>query len=169
MIEQADYVICGGGSAGCVMAARLSEDPDKRVVLLEAGGDNEHFWIRTPAGLHQVVGNQESNWMYFTEPDATQKDRRVFWSSGKGLGGGSAINGMVYIRGTTYDYDTWSKELGCTGWSWDEVLPYFKKSEDYDGPDSPVARQGRPARRLATAGDASTGLRLHGRLQASRA
>lgn len=144
MLEEADYVICGGGSAGCVMAARLSEDPDKRVVLLEAGGENERFWIRTPAGLHQVVGDTESNWMYFTEPDETQKDRRVFWSSGRGLGGGSSINGMVYIRGTTYDYDHWAKELGCTGWSWAEVLPYFKKSEDYDGADSPSHGKGGP-------------------------
>lgn len=144
MIEEADYVICGGGSAGCAMAARLSEDPDKRVVLLEAGSDNERFWIRTPAGLHQVTADPEANWMYMTEPDASQKDRRVFWSSGRGLGGGSAINGMVYIRGTTYDYDHWSKELGCTGWSWDEVLPYFKKSEDYDGPDSPAHGKGGP-------------------------
>ena len=123
MIEEADYVIAGGGSAGCVMAARLSEDPDKRVVLLEAGDAKRRLMVDVPAGLQKVVGNPETNWMYFTDPDATQNDRRVFWSSGKGLGGGSRINGMVYIRGTTYDYDHWAKELGCTGWSWDEVLP----------------------------------------------
>ena len=144
MIEEADFVVCGGGSAGCVMAARLSEDPDKRVILLEAGDANERLLVDIPAGLQMVVANQETNWMYFTEPDATQKDRRVFWSSGRGLGGGSAINGMVYIRGTTYDYDHWARGLGCTGWSWDEVLPYFKKSEDFDGPDSPAHGKGGP-------------------------
>ncbi|MDG2005547.1 MAG: GMC family oxidoreductase N-terminal domain-containing protein [Novosphingobium sp.] len=144
MIEEADYVVCGGGSAGCVMAARLSEDPDKRVVLLEIGDANDRLLVDVPAGLQMVVANQETNWMYFTEPDATQNDRRVFWSAGRGLGGGSAINGMVYIRGTTYDYDHWSKELGCTGWSWDEVLPYFKKSEDFDGEDGPSHGKGGP-------------------------
>jgi choline dehydrogenase len=144
MIEEADYVVCGGGSAGCVVAARLSEDPGKRVVLLEAGDADSRLLVDIPAGLSKVVANPETNWMYFTEPDPTQKDRRVFWSSGRGLGGGSRINGMVYIRGTTYDYDHWAKELGCTGWSWDEVLPYFKKSEDFDGPDGPAHGKGGP-------------------------
>jgi len=144
MIEEADYVVCGGGSAGCVMAARLSEDPDKRVILLEVGDANDRLLVNIPAGLQLVVANPETNWMYFTEPDATQKDRRVFWSSGRGLGGGSRINGMVYIRGTTYDYDHWAKDLGCTGWGWDEVLPYFKKSEDFDGPDGPSHGKGGP-------------------------
>jgi choline dehydrogenase len=144
MTEEADYVICGGGSAGCVMAARLSEDPDKRVVLLEAGGTNDRFWIHVPAGLHRVTSDFEANWLYRTEPDASQKDRSIFWSSGRGLGGGSSINGMVYIRGTDYDYNHWAKELGCTGWSWDEVLPYFKKSEDYDGEDSASHGKGGP-------------------------
>lgn len=144
MIEEADFVICGGGSAGCVMAARLSEDPERRVVLLEAGDGKDRLTVDVPAGLSMVVANPQTNWMYFTESDSSQNDRRVFWSSGRGLGGGSRINGMVYIRGTRYDYDHWAKELGCTGWSWDEVLPYFKKSEDFDGPPGPAHGKGGP-------------------------
>ena len=144
MIEEADYVIAGGGSAGCVMAARLSEDPDKRVVLLEAGETNDRVLVTVPAGMQSIIAKPEANWFYTTEPDDSQKDRRVIWLAGKGLGGGSAINGMVYIRGTTYDYDRWSQELGCTGWSWAEVLPFFKKSEDFDGPDGPSHGRGGP-------------------------
>ncbi len=142
MIEEADFIIAGGGSAGCATAARLSENPENRVVLLEAGGSNKRLLVDVPAGLQALVTKPENNWMYFTEPDASQNDRRVFWSSG--LGGGSAINGMVYIRGATYDYDHWAKELGCTGWSWDEVLPFFRKSEDFDGPESPYHGKGGP-------------------------
>jgi choline dehydrogenase len=126
MIEEADYVIAGGGSAGCVMASRLSENPENRVVLLEAGDTNDKLLIGVPAGMQSVVAKLDTNWFYATEPDPSQKDRQVYWFSGKGLGGGSAINGMVYIRGTTYDYDRWAGELGCTGWGWDEVLPYLK-------------------------------------------
>ncbi len=144
MFEEADFVVAGGGSAGCATAARLSENPENRVVLLEAGGSNKRLLVDVPAGLQSLVTKPENNWMYFTEPDASQNDRRVFWSSGLGLGGGSAINGMVYIRGTTYDYDHWAKELGCTGWSWDEVLPFFKKSEDFDGPEGPYHGKGGP-------------------------
>ena len=144
MIEKADFVVVGGGSAGCATAARLSENPDNRVVLLEAGGTNKRLLVDVPAGLQALVTKPENNWMYSTEPDASQNDRRVFWSSGLGLGGGSAINGMVYIRGTTYDYDHWAKELGCTGWSWDEVLPFFKKSEDFDGPEGAYHGKGGP-------------------------
>ena len=144
MIEEADYVIAGGGSAGCVMASRLSENPENRVVLLEAGETNDRLLIAVPAGMQSVIAKSETNWFYATEPDPSQKDRQVHWFSGRGLGGGSAINGMVYIRGTTYDYDRWAGELGCTGWSWDEVLPYFRKSEDFDGPDGPSHGKGGP-------------------------
>ncbi len=151
MIEAADYVICGGGSGGCAIAARLSENPENRVVLLEAGTTNDRLLVGVPAGMQSVIAAPNSNWFYATEPDASQKDRQVLWFSGKGLGGGSAINGMVYIRGTTYDYDRWAKELGCPGWGWDEVLPYFKKSEDFDGPAGAFAWQGRPAWRFAAA------------------
>ena len=133
--EEADYIIVGGGSAGCVLANRLSADPRNRVVLLEAGGTNEALWVRIPAGMHSVVAQPERNWFRASEPDPSVNDRSLLWFAGKGLGGGSAINGMVYIRGTRYDYDQWAAQ-GCTGWAWDDVLPYFKRSEDFDGPDS---------------------------------
>jgi len=136
MIEQADFVIAGGGSAGCVIANRLSEDSSKRVVLLEAGQSNNKLFVSVPAGMQSVISNLETDWFYSTEPDVSLNDRSLLWFSGKGLGGGSAINGMAYIRGTKEDYDQWSAS-GCSGWSWDEVLPYFKKSEDYDGPPTP--------------------------------
>ena len=144
MVEEADYVLAGGGSAGCVMASRLSENPENRVVLLEAGETNDRLLVAVPAGMQSVVAKPDTNWFYQTEPDPSQQGRRVYWFSGRGLGGGSAINGMVYIRGTTQDYDQWAGELGCHGWSWDEVLPYFKKSEDFDGPDGPSHGKGGP-------------------------
>ncbi len=132
MSETADYVIVGGGSAGCVLAARLSEHPENTVVLLEAGGRADKFMNRMPAaGMKMIFG--ENDWSHLTEPDPSLNGRRVSWNAGKLLGGGSSINGMIYIRGDRADYDQWAGELGCTGWSWDEVLPYFKKSEDYAG------------------------------------
>jgi choline dehydrogenase len=143
MIEEADYVIAGGGSAGCVMASRLSEDPANRVVLLEAGQPNDTLAIAVPAGMQSVVASPETDWFYATEPDASLNGRSVIVFSGRGLGGGSAINGMAYIRGTRYDYDRWAQS-GCHGWSWDEVLPYFKKSEDFDGPPGPSHGTGGP-------------------------
>lgn len=143
MIEEADFVIAGGGSAGCVMAGRLSEDPDARVVLLEAGQSNDRLLVDVPAGMQSLAASPDTNWFYMTEPDSTQNDRPIMWFSGRGLGGGSAINGMVYIRGTQLDYDQWA-DLGCTGWSWNDVLPYFKKSEDFDGQDSDFHGKGGP-------------------------
>ncbi|MCB2061595.1 MAG: GMC family oxidoreductase N-terminal domain-containing protein [Novosphingobium sp.] len=143
MIEEADFVIAGGGSAGCVMASRLSEDSSNRVVLLEAGAPTDKLLITVPAGMQSVVASPDTNWFYATEPDPSAKGRQIFLFSGKGLGGGSAINGMVYIRGTRYDYDQWAAS-GCTGWSWDEVLPFFKRSEDFDGPESEWHGKGGP-------------------------
>lgn len=131
----ADYVIVGGGSAGCVLAARLSEDPAVAVVLLEAGGRSSSFMHRMPAGGMKMIFGP-SDWAHLTEPDPSLNGRQVAWNAGKLLGGGSSINGMIYIRGDRADYDEWASDLGCTGWSWDEVLPYFKKSEDYDGEPS---------------------------------
>lgn len=131
----ADYVIAGGGSAGCVLASRLSEDPAVKVVLLEAGGPSDSFKVKMPVGGFTMLGKPESDWVYMTEPDPSLGGRRVAWSAGKMLGGGSAINGMVYIRGARSDYDDWAAQ-GCAGWSWNEVQPYFLRSEGFSGAPS---------------------------------
>jgi choline dehydrogenase len=135
MEDTADYVIAGGGSAGCVLANRLSENPASRVVLLEAGGSADGFMNRMPAGGMKMMFG-ENDWQHLTEPDPSLNGRRVPWNAGKLLGGGSSINGMIYIRGDKSDYDEWSQELGCTGWGWNDVLPYFKKSEGFTGHQS---------------------------------
>ena len=124
----ADFVIVGAGSAGCVMAARLSEDPATRVVLLEAGGHDRHFWMHVPLGYGKTITDKRVNWCYETEPEPNLNGRRVFWPRGKVLGGSSSINGLVYIRGQKEDFDHW-RQLGNTGWSFDDVLPYFRRSE----------------------------------------
>jgi choline dehydrogenase len=131
-IQAADYVICGGGSAGCVLANRLSEDRSVRVVLLEAGGSAHGFWNRMPAGGMKHLGT-ERDWLFTTEPDPSLNGRVGYWSAGKLLGGGSSVNGMIYIRGDRRDYDDWAANYGCDGWGWDDVLPYFCKSEAYSG------------------------------------
>ncbi len=130
--ETADYVIAGGGSAGCVLANRLSEDPTARVVLLEAGGDSDGFMKRMPAGGMKLMFG-DNDWCHVTEPDPSLNGRRMSWNAGKLLGGSSAINGMIYIRGDRADYDQWAQELGCSGWAWNDVLPYFQKSEGFTG------------------------------------
>jgi choline dehydrogenase len=135
-LATADYVIAGGGSAGCVIASRLSEDPKCRVVLLEAGGPGDGFMATMPAGAYTMLGKPQADWMYMTEPDPSLGGRQVMWNAGKMLGGGSSINGMMYIRGSRADYDSWERELGCTGWAWNDVLTYFKKSEGFNGAPS---------------------------------
>ena len=144
MVEAYDYVIIGGGSAGCTLAARLSEDPDVTVCLLEAGGRNDSVLVRMPAGVGALIkAKSQHNWGFWTEPEPHLDNRRLWWPRGKGLGGSSAINGMIYARGNPGDYDDWAQR-GLSGWSWDSVLPYFKRLEghhrggDLHGSDGPL-------------------------------
>jgi choline dehydrogenase len=123
-----DYIIIGAGSAGCVLANRLSEDPAVRVLLLEAGPRDWHPFIHMPAGLAKLVGKKGVNWDYDTAPEPQLDKRTLWWPRGKVLGGSSSINAMCYIRGHARDYDDWAAQ-GATGWDWDTVLPYFKRSE----------------------------------------
>ena len=125
-----DYVIIGGGTAGCVLANRLSSNPDTSVLLLEAGGRDDYFWIDIPVGYLYTINNPRTDWCYQIEPDPGLNGRTIGYARGKVLGGCSSINAMIYMRGQQSDYDHWA-QLGNRGWSWDEVLPVFKRSEDY--------------------------------------
>ena len=126
-----DYVIIGGGSAGCTLAARLSEDPSASVCLLEAGGANKELLVRMPAGVGNLIKDKgKHNWGFWTEPEPHLNNRRLWWPRGRGLGGSSAINGMIYMRGHQRDYDDW-RQMGLTGWGWDNVLPYFRRLEGH--------------------------------------
>ncbi|HEX5777736.1 MAG TPA: GMC family oxidoreductase N-terminal domain-containing protein, partial [Xanthobacteraceae bacterium] len=124
-----DYIIVGAGSAGCVLANRLSADPKNRVLLLEAGGRDNWIWFHIPVGYLFAIGNPRSDWMFRTEPEPGLNGRSLAYPRGKALGGSSAINAMIYMRGQAADYDHW-RQLGLTGWGWDDVLPAFKKHED---------------------------------------
>jgi choline dehydrogenase len=124
-----DTIIIGAGSAGCVLANRLSEDAKSRVLLLEAGGPDTSIWLKIPAGTPRLYSDPQVNWRYYTAPEPGLNDRRVYCPRGKTLGGSSAINGLVYMRGAPRDYDLW-RQNGNAGWSWSEVLPYFRKSEN---------------------------------------
>jgi choline dehydrogenase len=128
MSEDFDYIVVGAGSAGCVLAARLSEDPATRVLLLEAGPADRSLWIHLPIGYGKTMWSDKYNWRFSTDPDPNMNGRRIYWPRGKTLGGSSSINGLIYIRGQREDYDHWAA-LGNTGWGYDDVLPYFVKSE----------------------------------------
>ncbi len=139
-----DYVVVGAGSAGCVLASRLSEATDATVLLLEAGGKDTSFWIHIPIGYGKTIADERVNWKYETEPNPALNGRQIYWPRGKVLGGSSSINGLIYIRGQAEDYDHWS-QLGNTGWSYSELLPYFRKSErqengadEWHGADGPL-------------------------------
>lgn len=130
IMEEFDYVIVGGGSAGCVLANRLSENPKNKVLLLEAGGKDNYIWIHIPVGYLYCMGNPRTDWGFQTDKQEGLNGRALNYPRGRVLGGCSSINGMIYMRGQAQDYDTW-RQMGNPGWGWDDVLPYFKKSEDY--------------------------------------
>lgn len=129
-MEECDYVIAGGGSAGCVLANRLSADPRNRVLLLEAGGKDDYLWIKVPVGYLYCIGNPRTDWCFSTESETGLNGRALKYPRGKVLGGCSSINGMIYMRGQAADYDGW-RQLGNAGWGWDDVLPLFKRAEDH--------------------------------------
>ncbi|MGY3647357.1 choline dehydrogenase-like flavoprotein [Bradyrhizobium sp. LM4.3] len=124
-----DYIIVGAGSAGCVLANRLSANGKHSVLLLEAGPKDSNIWIHVPLGYGKLFKEKTVNWMYQTEPEPELKGRQVFQPRGKTLGGSSSINGLLYVRGQHEDYDRW-RQRGNTGWGYDDVLPYFKKAEN---------------------------------------
>ena len=141
-----DYVIVGAGSAGCVLASRLSEDPATRVLLLEAGPPDRSIWIHLPIGYGKTMWDSRYNWCFHTDPEPSMNGRRIYWPRGKTLGGSSSINGLIYIRGQREDYDHW-RALGNVGWSYDDVLPYFIRNEcnergasPFHGGDGPLKR-----------------------------
>jgi choline dehydrogenase len=134
-----DYIVVGAGSAGCVLAGRLSEQPDRRVLLIEAGGSDRSLLIRIPGMVERVIQDRRYNWHYAGRPDRTLGGRSLDWAAGKVLGGGSSINGMVFVRGLRSDFDRW-EPAGHAGWNWSGLLPYFRRMEQWHG--APSASRG---------------------------
>ena len=140
-----DYIVVGAGSAGCVLANRLSASGKYSVLLLEAGPRDNYIWIHLPIGYAKTMFHKVYNWGFYTEPEPHMNNRRIYWPRGRGLGGSSSVNGLIYVRGQAEDYDRWAA-LGNTGWGWRDVLPYFIKSEsnsrgtsDYHGCEGPLS------------------------------
>ncbi len=130
--ETFDYVIVGAGSAGCVLANRLSEDPANKVAILEAGGSDNWIWFHVPVGYLFAIGNPRADWLFKTDPEPGLGGRALNYPRGKVIGGCSAINAMIYMRGQKQDYDGW-RQLGLNGWSWDDVKPLFMRQQDHFG------------------------------------
>lgn len=138
---QYDYIIAGAGSAGCVLANRLSADPSKRVLLLEGGGKDNWIWFHIPVGYLFAIGNPRADWMFKTAVEPGLNGRQLAYPRGKVLGGSSAINAMIYMRGQARDYDGW-RQMGLTGWGWEDVLPYFLRHEDHENPQNAFHKSG---------------------------
>lgn len=132
MKESYDYIVVGAGSAGCAVAGRLSSDPKVSVALIEAGGKDTSPWVHIPVGYFKTMGNPKTDWCYQTQPDPNLNNRTLNWPRGKLLGGSSSINGLLYVRGQPQDFDEW-RQLGNTGWGWEDVLPHFKAAEHWEG------------------------------------
>ena len=133
--EPYDFIIVGAGSAGCVLANRLSSDPRNRVLIVEAGGRDNWIWFHIPVGYLYAIGNPRADWMFKTAPEPNLGGRSIAYPRGKVVGGCSAINAMIYMRGQAADYDGW-RQLGLSGWGWEDVLPYFLRQEDHHGGSS---------------------------------
>ena len=150
---QFDYIIIGAGTAGCLLANRLSADASKRVLLIEAGRKDDYHWIHIPVGYLYCIGNPRTDWLYQTEPVAGLNGRTLRYPRGKALGGCSSINGMIYMRGQARDYDRWAQETGDDAWNWQNSLPYFKLHEDhYKGADALHGARGSAPELMAVAG-----------------